>query len=100
MVWFGGGKRKAVQDLGAAIHRLRHSQYLKEAAYRRDVHATTGEESECANVSKGKSAARQTSNGFIMSASMEEETEVAEGLGVGGYARQQQRLCTGQRTIS
>jgi len=55
-------------------------QHSKELAYRWDVHATTGEESEYANVSNGTSAARQTSNG-VMSASVvagERPTEVAE----------------------
>ena len=81
MVLFDDRGRKVVQSLGATTLSLLPSQISKEHTYRWDVHAITGEESEYANASKGKSAARQTTNG-VMGASVVAAkgwTEVAEG---------------------
>jgi hypothetical protein len=80
MVLFDDRGWKTVQSLGAATLRLLPGHYSKRPAYRWDVHATTGEESEYANASNGKSAVRQTANG-VMGASVvagKGRTEVAE----------------------
>ena len=85
MVWFGGRGGEVIQDPRATILRLRCSQHLRELAYRWDDHATIGEEPECADASRGRSAARQMSSGVISVSVVPGESgaEVAEGWSFG-----------------